>query len=1018
MKSTRSSLSLPHLLIGVSLSLLPLRSLAQATPAAVAAPAEETIVLNPFVVTSGSNQGYYATETLSGTQLRSQVRDLANPITILTEEFMKDIGAVNYEEALEFLPSTQAFKTDSSDQEGNGSRNSTAYMVRGFRSNSLTNNFFTSRIKVDSYNTETVTQSRGPNSLLFGLGSVGGALDATNKAGKFNANSYGVETRFDSEGSRRASVDVNQILIPKKLAVRFAGLSADQRTPRDLQYSRRNSAYLNLTIQPFKGATINVSAEAGRIDESLPRPYIAYDSVSAWLNSPLSAFDKANRTDNLLIATVANPSAAARNTIVGVSQGLPTTNYLVYIMNAPQLGVLNWKSKSKGSEIRVNGVDQGQTSLSKISVVPGVNFPLDTMVQGPAEHNDLTFEKYSASWQQKVLEKTYLELAGAYEKSKTEDWQPIQRGDYEVFIDPNYYLPTQLASSNPDPTKPLNPYFGVPYLEGGALLQTRDSTTKQWRATLTHQIDLSRFEPVKGFDLGKFTAVAFYYYRNDDTFNTQNEEATTTSLLSSGAIAGAAAGTQNLIKRRYYLLPGQPVTFPSLNINELGKINQAANPAVAGGVVPAITSAMVARLNNSYAPETTKSKAAIGQWELFSRRVILTGGIRQDSITTKNFLFDVLPVTLINGGKGQGTFAPATTAEVTNKNAGVVVKVTKWLDAFANKATNTVAAGGSAYNINNESLPNQEGNGYDFGVRGFFLDDRVILKINYFHNVAENRVSNPLRDGAIGIEMARLNGYVERYLEGMVLNGQSAKVAGAKRFNEYQTSNGLWTDLESDASEGYEVEVTLNPTKQLRLMANVSYNDATLNATYKFTRPWYDKYVLPFRNDAAISSLIANPAFNATRTIGEYMAGMERRLNYHEAQVGGARIRGNNWLVNLVGSYAWDQGPLKGTRVGASARWRDAPSIGYPEVAGTFDVKNPFKGAESLTTDAFVSYSWKSKLQGHTTNWSVSLRVRNVLNHDEYYPNNAVDYGNGIPHILQNMYVQPRTYELTAGMKF
>lgn len=1016
MKSKRSRIPCLHLLIGVSLSILSLPALAQTTPAQTA---PETIVLNPFVVTPESTSGYYASETLSGTQLRSQVRDLANPITILTEEFMKDIGAVNYEEALEFLPSTQGFKTDSSDQEGNGSRNSTAYMVRGFRSNTLTNNFFTSRIKVDSYNTETVTQSRGPNSLLFGLGSVGGGLDATNKVGRFNANSYGLEVRFDSEGTRRASVDINQVLIPKKLAVRFAGLSTDQRTPRDLQYSRRNSAYLNLTIQPFKGATINVNAETGRIDESLPRPYIAYDSVSAWLNSPLTPLQKANTIDNLLnTSTSATVRNAARNIITGVTQGFSTANYLVYIMNDPQLGVQNWKNKSRGSEIVVNGVAQNQTSLSKISVVPGVNFPLDTMVTGPAEHNDITFDKYSASWQQQVLEKTYLELAGVYEKSNTEDWQPMQRGDYEVFIDPNYYLPTQLASNNPDPTKPLNPYFGVPYLESGALLQTRDSITKQWRATLTHQVDLSRIEPVKGFDLGKFTAVAFYYYRTDDTFNTQNEEATTTSVRADGTIAGSAAGTENLIRRRYYLLPGQPVNFPSLNINELSKINQAANPAVAGGVVPAITAAMVARLNNSYAPETTESKAAIGQWELFSRRLILTGGIRQDTISSHNFLFDVIPVTLLNGGKGQGTFAPAKTTEVTNTNVGVVVKVTKWLDAFANKSTNTVGAAGSAYNINNESLPNQEGNGYDLGLRGFFFDDRVILKLNYYHNAAENRISNPLRDGAIGIEMARVNGYVERYLEGMVLNGFGTKVTGAKRFTEYQTSNGLWTDLESDASEGYELEVTLNPTKQLRLMCNVSYNDATLGSTYKYTRPWYDKYVLPYRNDTAITSLIANPVFNATRTIGEYMAGMERRLNYHEAQVGGSRIRGNNWLVNVVGSYAWDQGPLKGTRVGASARWRDAPTIGFPEVAGNFDTKNPFTGAESLTTDAFVSYSWKTKLLDKTTNWLVSLRVRNLLNQAEYYPNNAVDYGNGIPHILQKMYVQPRTYELTASMKF
>jgi hypothetical protein len=201
-------------------------------------------------------------------------------------------------------------------------------------------------------------------------------------------------------------------------------------------------------------------------------------------------------------------------------------------------------------------------------------------------------------------------------------------------------------------------------------------------------------------------------------------------------------------------------------------------------------------------------------------------------------------------------------------------------------------------------------------------------------------------------------------------------------------------------------------------MMNASYNDAILNSTYAFFRPWYEKFAQPYRSDPSITSKIANPDFNATRTIGDYIAGFERRLNYHGAQVGGARLRGNNWLVNLVGSYAIDQGALKGTRFGGSVRWREAPAIGYPEVAGTFDVKNAFKGEDSLVTDAFVSYSWKSRLLERTTNWSVSLRVRNLLDDDDPYPNSAVDNGTGQPHILQRVYVAPRTYELSAGLRF
>ncbi len=973
----------------------------------------EEVVLNPFVVTADATNGYYASETLSGTQLKSQVRDLANPISILTEEFMKDIGAVNYQDALEFLPSTREFKGDASDPEMVATRNSTPYMVRGFTSSTLTNNFFTSRVKVDNFNTETVTQSRGPNSLLFGLGSVGGGLDATNKMGRFDANSVRLETRIDSEGSTRATIDINQIIVPQKLAVRFAALTTDQRTPRDLQYMRRNSAYLNFTLKPFTGATINISLEKGQIEESIPRAYLAYDSVSSWLKSPLSPYEKANRIDNLLVTSGSTTARnTARNAITGVTQTFSTSNYLVYIMNAPELGVQNWKWKSRGAEAYVNNLYQNSTSISPDTIIPGVDFPLDTMVPGPSEHFDTNYKKLTASWQQKLLRNTYGEVAAAYEDVFNEDWQPITRGDYEVFIDPNYYLPAQLASSNPDQTKPLNPYFGVPYVEGNAKLERRETSTRQFRATLTHQIDLSRIEPFKGFDLGKFTAVAFHYYRSVDSFFTQPEEMTTTSVLTTGVLAD----TQNQIRRRYYLVPGGGVTFPALDYNNM-TINQAANAAIPGGVVPTITSGFVNRLNPVYAPNTTKSYAAIGQWEVFSKRLVLTAGMRRDDISSKNFVFSQNPVTKAFNGRGEGAFSAPTTSSVKNHNFGAVLKVVKWLDVYANTASNTVAAAGTDYDIFGRNLPDQEGVGYDLGMRGFFFNDRLIVKLNYFSNELVNRISNPLRDGAIGIEMARQNGYVERYLEGMALNGYADKVAGSPRFANY-TGNQLWTDVESDKTSGYELEATINPTKRLRLMMNVSYNDSVLNSTYKFTRPWYEQYVLPYRDDPTIKALIANPAYNPTRTIGDYIVGIERRLAYHEAQVGGPRIRGNNWLVNLIGSYLIDSGPLKGLRTGGSARWRQAPAIGYPEVAGTFDVKNPFMGEDSLVTDAFTSYSWKRKVMGKSMNWEVSLRVRNLLDKSDPYPNSAVDFGNGTPHILQRIYVQPRTYDLTVSTKF
>ena len=139
---------------------------------------KEVFNLSPFEV-SGSESGYYATETLSGTNLKTDMRSLANPITVMTQELMEDIGATSYKDVVDFLPSTKSYDGDTTDPTGEQARRGTPYVSRGFRVGQLTQNFLATNVRQDNFNTERLTQSRGPNSLLFGLGSVGGAIDIT-----------------------------------------------------------------------------------------------------------------------------------------------------------------------------------------------------------------------------------------------------------------------------------------------------------------------------------------------------------------------------------------------------------------------------------------------------------------------------------------------------------------------------------------------------------------------------------------------------------------------------------------------------------------------------------------------------------------------------------------------------------------------------------------------------------------------------------------------------------------------
>ncbi|MBT5169879.1 MAG: TonB-dependent receptor, partial [Opitutales bacterium] len=54
---------------------------------------EEVYELSPFSVDAAENSGYTATSTLSGTRIRTDLKDLGAAISVVTSELMEDLGA-------------------------------------------------------------------------------------------------------------------------------------------------------------------------------------------------------------------------------------------------------------------------------------------------------------------------------------------------------------------------------------------------------------------------------------------------------------------------------------------------------------------------------------------------------------------------------------------------------------------------------------------------------------------------------------------------------------------------------------------------------------------------------------------------------------------------------------------------------------------------------------------------------------------------------------------------------------
>jgi outer membrane receptor protein involved in Fe transport len=153
--------------------------------AAAASPTgEETVMLTPFEVSTNQDTGYAGQDTLSGSRLRTNLKDVAAAISPMTAEFLRDIAATSIEGAMEYGVGTRMETDDAraagpvGDGYSDGFR---AIRIRGLPGGGRSINFFGAPGEVDLYMTERLEVSRGPNSILYGFGSPAGKINVASK---------------------------------------------------------------------------------------------------------------------------------------------------------------------------------------------------------------------------------------------------------------------------------------------------------------------------------------------------------------------------------------------------------------------------------------------------------------------------------------------------------------------------------------------------------------------------------------------------------------------------------------------------------------------------------------------------------------------------------------------------------------------------------------------------------------------------------------------------------------------
>ena len=177
--------------------------------------AEDIIMLSVFNVDASQDQGYRATNSISGTSLNTAIQDLPMPLEVITSEFVDDLAATDFKETLAYTSGvfTDQYTESQGSNEGSNSAGanasysaerspSTSGGVGGRFSNSINirshNVQFQNRLGfrvggtvseygvtlggiLDSLNTERMEIVRGPASLLYGIGVLSGIANVVPK---------------------------------------------------------------------------------------------------------------------------------------------------------------------------------------------------------------------------------------------------------------------------------------------------------------------------------------------------------------------------------------------------------------------------------------------------------------------------------------------------------------------------------------------------------------------------------------------------------------------------------------------------------------------------------------------------------------------------------------------------------------------------------------------------------------------------------------------------------------------
>jgi iron complex outermembrane receptor protein len=188
-------------------------------PAAEKAPNDEVVVLSVFEVSGRQPARYQADDAASGGRIRTSIMDTPSSVTVLTNEFINDVGTLRVLDAAKYVAGiAEASLPNALDRVNIRGFQSDGRRVDGFSTNDQAN--------YDAAGIERMEVIKGPDALLQPAGVPGGTINLVTKKPQFTA-AGSLKVQVGQYDANRIEADTTGPLAGNKLAYRVVAAVHD-----------------------------------------------------------------------------------------------------------------------------------------------------------------------------------------------------------------------------------------------------------------------------------------------------------------------------------------------------------------------------------------------------------------------------------------------------------------------------------------------------------------------------------------------------------------------------------------------------------------------------------------------------------------------------------------------------------------------------------------------------------------------------------------------------------------------